>query len=48
MPTFPEYGMKPSDYERGGVRAFRPRVAYAWKDFPKDVTRFRFEATAAD
>jgi general stress protein 26 len=40
---YPEYGMKPSDYMGPGVRAFRPRVAYAWKAFPKDVTRFRFE-----
>jgi general stress protein 26 len=46
---FPEYGMKPADYMGPGVRAFRARVAYAWKAFPKDVTRFRFEdATAVD
>jgi hypothetical protein len=39
---FPEYGMKPSDYEGPGVRAMKPRVALAWKAFPKDVTRFTF------
>ena len=43
---YPEYGMKPSNYEGPGVRAFRARVAYAWKSFPKDVTRFRFEGVA--
>jgi nitroimidazol reductase NimA-like FMN-containing flavoprotein (pyridoxamine 5'-phosphate oxidase superfamily) len=40
---YPEYGMKPSDYEGPGVRAVRPRRAFAWKAFPKDATRFRFE-----
>ena len=43
---YPEYGMKPSDYEGPGVLAFRPRVAFAWAAFPKDVTRFRFEGDA--
>ena len=32
---YPEYGMTQSDYQRGGVRALRPRVAYAWKAFPR-------------
>jgi len=40
---FPEYGMTPSHYEGPGVRAIRPRLALAWKAFPKDVTRFRFD-----
>jgi nitroimidazol reductase NimA-like FMN-containing flavoprotein (pyridoxamine 5'-phosphate oxidase superfamily) len=40
---YPEYGTKPSDYEGPGVRAVRPRLAFAWKAFPKDATRFRFE-----
>jgi general stress protein 26 len=40
---YPQYGMKTSDYEQPGILAVRPRVAYAWKAFPKDVTRFRFE-----
>jgi nitroimidazol reductase NimA-like FMN-containing flavoprotein (pyridoxamine 5'-phosphate oxidase superfamily) len=45
---YPEYGMKPGDYERPGVLAARPRVAYAWKAFPKDVTRFRFEGSGSE
>jgi hypothetical protein len=45
---FPEYGLKPSDYEGPGVRAFRPRVAFAWTAFPEDVTRFRFDRPDAE
>jgi hypothetical protein len=40
---FPEYGMKAADYRRPGVRMIRPRRAYAWAAFPKDITRFRFD-----
>jgi len=37
------YAPKPEDYESGtGTYAFRPRVVFAWKQFPKDVTRWRF------
>lgn len=37
------YGPKPEDYEAGaGTYVFRPRVVFAWKQFPKDVTRWRF------
>jgi hypothetical protein len=43
---YPEYGMKQSDYEGPGVRAFRPKVGFAWAAFPKDVTRYRFEPEA--
>jgi hypothetical protein len=39
---FPEYGMKDSDYQGPGVRRLRPRRAYAWRAFPRDVTRFTF------
>jgi hypothetical protein len=38
------YGMDASDYERGGVLTLRPRRVLAWMAFPKDATRFRFEA----
>jgi hypothetical protein len=39
---FPEYKMKPADYRRPGVRRLRPRRAFAWRAFPRDVTRFTF------
>jgi hypothetical protein len=35
------YPSKPEDYEGGGVFEFRPQVAFAWKQFPKDVTRWQ-------
>jgi nitroimidazol reductase NimA-like FMN-containing flavoprotein (pyridoxamine 5'-phosphate oxidase superfamily) len=38
------WGLKPEEYEKGeGVFVFRPRVVLAWKQFPKDVTRWQFE-----
>lgn len=37
------YGSKPENYESGGVYVFRPRVVVAWKQFPKDVTRWEFQ-----
>jgi hypothetical protein len=40
---FPEYGMTVANYEGQPTVAVRPRRAYAWTAFPKDVTRFRFE-----
>ena len=37
------YAPKPEEYEKGeGVFAFRPRVVFAWKQFPRDATRWRF------
>jgi nitroimidazol reductase NimA-like FMN-containing flavoprotein (pyridoxamine 5'-phosphate oxidase superfamily) len=36
------YGPKPAEYEQNGVLVFRPQVVFAWKDFPKDATRWRF------
>jgi hypothetical protein len=35
------YAPKPEDYETGGVPVFHPRVVIAWKQFPKDATRWR-------
>jgi hypothetical protein len=37
------YKPKPDSWDRGGLWAMRPRRAFAWKGFPKDVTRFSFE-----
>jgi nitroimidazol reductase NimA-like FMN-containing flavoprotein (pyridoxamine 5'-phosphate oxidase superfamily) len=35
------YAPRPEDYETGGVHVFRPRVVFAWAQFPKDATRWR-------
>jgi hypothetical protein len=39
---YPQYGMTPESYRGPGPFAIRPRVAFGWTSFPKDVTRFRF------
>ncbi len=39
------YAPRPEDYQSGGVQVVRPRVVFAWKAFPKDVTRWEFPAT---
>jgi len=37
------YAPKPEDYETlRGTFVFRPRMALAWKQFPKDATRWHF------
>lgn len=38
-----KYGWAPTpeQYE-GGIYVFRPAVAFAWKQFPKDATRWKF------
>jgi len=36
------YAPKPEDYEASGVQIFRPLTVFAWKQFPKDVTRWQF------
>jgi len=36
------YGMPPEQYEAIGVQVFHPRMVLAWKQFPKDATRFQF------
>ena len=38
------YGPPPEMYERGGVWVFRPRMVMAWKQFPKDCTRWVFRS----
>ena len=36
------YGTSPEMYEKIGVQVFHPITVFAWKQFPKDVTRWRF------
>ncbi len=40
---YPQYGMTPEMYRGPGPFAIRPRAAFGWTSFPKDVTRFRFD-----
>lgn len=35
------YAPRPEDYETSGVHVFRPQIVFAWKQFPKDVTRWQ-------
>jgi hypothetical protein len=44
---YPQYGMTAASYEAGpGPFAIRPRRAFAWTSFPRDVTRFRWAQPA--
>jgi hypothetical protein len=36
------YAPRPEDYQRSGVQIFHPHIVFAWKQFPKDVTRWQF------
>jgi hypothetical protein len=36
------YAPRPEDYQRSGVHVFRPITVFAWKQFPRDVTRWQF------
>lgn len=36
------YGPSPEDYEKMGIYIFHPRLVFAWKQFPRDVTRWQF------
>ena len=36
------YAPSPEDYQKMGVHIFRPRTVFAWKQFPKDATRWQF------
>jgi len=36
------YAPKPEEYEGSGVHVFCPLVVFAWKQFPKDATRWQF------
>jgi hypothetical protein len=35
------YGPSPEAYQQMGIYVFRPQVVFAWKQFPKDVTRWQ-------
>jgi nitroimidazol reductase NimA-like FMN-containing flavoprotein (pyridoxamine 5'-phosphate oxidase superfamily) len=37
-----DYRPTPEQWDRGGLWVMRPRVAFAWSEFPKTVTRWRF------
>ena len=36
------YAPSPEQYEEAGVHVFHPHIVIAWKQFPKDVTRWQF------
>ena len=38
------YAPKPVEYEQNGVLVFRPHTVFAWKNLPKDATRWQFQA----
>lgn len=38
------YGLKPEQYEKtAGMFVLRPRMVLAWKNFPRDATRWHFD-----
>lgn len=37
-----DYRPKPDQWDNGGLWAMRPKVAIAWSEFPKTMTRWRF------
>jgi hypothetical protein len=39
---YPQYGMTADSYRGPGPIVITPRTGFAWRSFPKDVTRFRF------
>jgi hypothetical protein len=38
------YGPRPEDYETSGVYVFKPLTVFAWKQFPRDVTRWQLSS----
>jgi nitroimidazol reductase NimA-like FMN-containing flavoprotein (pyridoxamine 5'-phosphate oxidase superfamily) len=38
-----DYRPGTDQWDEGGLWAMRPRVAFAWSEFPKTVTRFNFD-----
>ena len=36
------YAPSPEEYESSGAHVFHPLTVFAWKQFPKDVTRWEF------
>jgi hypothetical protein len=37
-----EYRPTPEQWDRGGLWALHPRIAFGWTDFPADTTRWQF------
>jgi nitroimidazol reductase NimA-like FMN-containing flavoprotein (pyridoxamine 5'-phosphate oxidase superfamily) len=37
-----DYRPGPDQWDEGGLWALRPKVAFAWSEFPKNVTRWHF------
>jgi nitroimidazol reductase NimA-like FMN-containing flavoprotein (pyridoxamine 5'-phosphate oxidase superfamily) len=42
-PTKFEYRPPPEQWDRGGLWAMSPKVAFGWSDFPADTTRWLFD-----
>jgi nitroimidazol reductase NimA-like FMN-containing flavoprotein (pyridoxamine 5'-phosphate oxidase superfamily) len=40
----PTYVPELNTWDEGGLVAVRPKVAFGWSEFPKNVTRWRFKA----
>lgn len=38
-----DYRPSPEQWDEGGLWRLRPRIAFAWSDFPRDTTRWRFQ-----
>jgi hypothetical protein len=41
-----EYRPAPDQWDQGGLWVMRPRVAFGWSEFPRDVTRWCFNRPA--
>jgi hypothetical protein len=39
-----DYHPAPTQWDNGGLWVLRPRVAFGWTEFPKALTRWRFES----
>jgi nitroimidazol reductase NimA-like FMN-containing flavoprotein (pyridoxamine 5'-phosphate oxidase superfamily) len=45
---YPQYAMTAASFGGPGPYAIRPRLVFAWTNFPSDVTRFRFPSAGDD
>lgn len=36
------YAPSPEEYQKMGIHVFRPHTVFAWKQFPRDATRWQF------
>jgi len=41
----PTYEPAPDTWDEGGLWVLRPKTAFGWTEFPKNVTRWRFSAS---